>query len=282
MKLTNASSVPWKLEFSVDAGTDVIFAASATNDTGSVLSDVANAGASNGTTKVDVIAAPAADHTRIIDFVNFYNSGGSIRTLTVNLDINGTDRVLRIIALNPGEALQYSKDAGWQVFDTFGRVKILQTTTSALVGEWQTVVLGSDVTNNNAVANTIQDVTGLSFPVTANQMYWFEFNIFYTAAAATTGSRWSINGPASPTKLIYTSEYSLAATTTTRNANNISYDLPAASNATSGATGSNQATIYGCVQPISNGNLIARFASEVSSSAIVAKAGSFVRYLRTV
>lgn len=236
----------------------------------------------NNTTDVNIVPAPASSTQRIIDLISIYNRDTVAATVTVKLDANGTEYILGTWTLGPGERLEYNNDHGFQVYDAFGRVKILQTTTSALVGEWQSVVLGSDVTNNNAVANTIADVTGLSFPMIANEMYWFEFNIFYTAAATTTGSRWSVNGPASPTKLIYTSEYSLAATTTTRNANNISYDLPAASNATSGATGSNQATIYGCVQPISDGNLIARFASEVSSSAIVAKAGSFVRYLRTV
>ena len=96
-------------------------------------------------------------------------------------------------------------------------------------------VLASDVINNNATANTIADVTGLSFPVTAGGKYYFKFVIPYTAAATTTGSRWSINGPAN-TFLQYLSEYTLAATTTTRNANNTAFDLPAASNTASGGT----------------------------------------------
>jgi hypothetical protein len=74
------------------------------------------------------------------------------------------------------------------------------------------------------------------------------------------------------------SEYSLAATTTTRNANNISYELPAASNATSGATDRTRAVINGLILPSANGNVIARFASEVAASAIVALAGSKVHY----
>jgi hypothetical protein len=36
--------------------------------------------------------------------------------------------------------------------------------------------------------------------------------------------------------------------------------------------------VTGVIQPSANGTLVARFASEVSSSAIVAKAGSFVLY----
>jgi hypothetical protein len=54
--------------------------------------------------------------------------------------------------------------------------------------------------------------------------------------------------------------------------------VPAASNATSAATGSNIAIIEGIIKPSGSGTVIARFASEVASSAIVAKAGSYVEY----
>lgn len=140
------------------------------------------------------------------------------------------------------------------------------------------VVLGSDVTNNNGTANTMADVTGLSFAVVAGNTYYFEFVIPYTSAATTTGSRWSINGPGSPTLLHYRSEYTLTATTTTVNSAT-AYDTPAASNATS-LTAGNVATLWGIIKPSSDGTVIARFASEVSGSAVVAKAGAFLRYMQ--
>ena len=74
------------------------------------------------------------------------------------------------------------------------------------------------------------------------------------------------------------SEYSLTTTTSTRNAMLQAYDVPASSNATSAATGNNWAVIRGVIQPSADGTVIARFASEISSSAIVAKVNSFVRY----
>ena len=144
----------------------------------------------------------------------------------------------------------------------------------------QFVVLGSDVVNNNAVANTIADVTALSFPVVAGETYWFEFVIPYTSAATTTGSRWSINGPAAPTMLNYRSEYTLAATTLTANSAT-AYDIPAASNASSLTTG-NLATVWGIIKPSSSGTVTARFASEISNSAITAKAGATLRYMRVL
>jgi hypothetical protein len=140
------------------------------------------------------------------------------------------------------------------------------------------ISLSADVTNNNAVANSIASVTNLSFSVTANTTYKFKFFIVYTSAATTTGSRWSITGPAI-TFLNYNSEYSLTATSKTFNAGLSGYDLPAASNATSASTGSNIAIIEGIIRPSANGTVTARFASEVASSSIVAKGGrSYVEY----
>jgi hypothetical protein len=234
----------------------------------------------NNTTDVDVVGSPGSSTQRIVDFLSVYNRDTVNATVTVKLDANGTEYILWKGILATGEMLQYNDKNGFTTTTIAGAIKQSQMwgTNNATVNAINTTVLATDVINNNAVANTIAGVTGLSFPVVAGKMYWFEFNIFYTAQATTTGSRWSVSGPGSPTALCYTSEYSLAATTTTRNANNLSYDLPAASNATSSSTGSNQAIIYGFIIPSANGTLIARFASEVLSSAITAKIGSMVRW----
>jgi len=120
------------------------------------------------------------------------------------------------------------------------------------------------------------DVTGLSFVVTSGNVYWFKFFIFYSSAATTTGSRWSINGP-STSFLNYLSKYTLTATSETTNFQN-SYGVPSSANATSLSTG-NMAIIEGVIVPSANGTVIARFASEVSSSAITVQANSFVWYM---
>ncbi len=148
-------------------------------------------------------------------------------------------------------------------------------------GTWATagetiVVLGSDVINNNATLNTLQDCTGLSFAVTSGVRYRFRFTINYTAAAAATGSRWTLNGPAT-SELSYTSTYSLTATTNTYNSA-VAYSIPAASNLSSANTTGNISIITGVIVPSANGTLIARFASEVASSAITCEAGSTIEY----
>jgi hypothetical protein len=138
------------------------------------------------------------------------------------------------------------------------------------------VTLADNVVNNNAVANTIANVTGLSFPVVAGTTYRFYALIRYTSAATTTGSRWSVSGPANPTLLNYVSRYTVSATAVTTN-NATAYDLPAASNATS-LTAGNICVIEGIITPSQNGTFIIRFASEVSNSAITALAGSTIEY----
>jgi len=137
-------------------------------------------------------------------------------------------------------------------------------------------ILANDATNNNAVANTLQDV-GLSFDVVAGNTYKFKFFIVYTSAAATTGSRWVINGPAT-TFLDYYSNYTLTAISITNNQGLATYNVPAASNASS-LTGSNIAIIEGIIKPSATGTVLCRFASEILSSAIVAKGGrSYVEF----
>lgn len=139
--------------------------------------------------------------------------------------------------------------------------------------------LAANVINANATANTIADVTGLSFPVVAGQTSYFRFFIPYSAAATTTGSRWSINGPA-VTSLVYTSEYTLTASTQTNNEGLAGYNLPAAASASSGSLPANFAVLEGIINPSASGIVIARFASSVASSAITALAGSLVSYRR--
>ncbi len=233
----------------------------------------------NGTTPVVGVAAPAASTQRVIDFINIYNPNVANAQVIVRIDLNGTEYNLVTVTLAQSERLVYQEGAGWQVYTSAGALKTSLNQGSNVVASGDSVVvLASDVTNNNAVANSIADVTGLSFPVVNGTRYWFEFWIRYTSAAGTTGSRWSINGP-SQNELTYDSEYALTTTSKTFNVGNIAYDVPAASNASSPqTTGGNLAWISGIIRPTADGTVIARFASEIASSAIVAKAGSFVRY----
>ena len=230
-------------------------------------------------TTTQICESPLSGVLRNVKQLSVRNKGADTQVVTI-LHTDGSTQVEIIEAtLAPDTSLQYNESAGFWVTDTQGRVitSSQNNAGSPVVDSPVIVRLIADVTNNNATANTMQDVTGLSFPVTAGKLYTFEFNIVYTAAATTTGSRWGLQGPTF-TYLAFTSEYSLTSTTTTRNAVVQAYDSPAASNATSGSTGNNLARINGIILPSASGTVIARFASEIASSAIVAKAESYLIY----
>lgn len=231
-------------------------------------------------TTTTIVGSPAASTYRTLKTATIRNRHATTAQDVTVVHSDGTNiPELLKVTLAAGEALHYDEHAGWTVRDTFGRIKTREEAVAAAVNALNTVVLSADVTNNNGTANTIADVTGLSFPVTAGQTYWFAFWIAYTAAATTTGSRWSINGPATPTLLNFSSYYTLTATTQTVNYAT-AYDIPAASNASS-LTAGNLAVIEGIITPSASGSVIARFASEISASAIVAKAGSLLQWIRT-
>lgn len=159
-------------------------------------------------------------------------------------------------------------------------VRNLEFLTSQLLDVIPVTYLTTDVVNDEAVANTIADVTDLGFTVLANETHWFRFHILYDADAKTTGSRWSINGPAAPTLLAYRSQYGLTTASIVANEGLSSYDLPAGASASSPATSGNVAIVEGVITTSQDGEVIARFASEVSAAAITAKAGSFVEHRR--
>ena len=252
-------------------GLDAALAAKA--DDAATTSALAGKAATSHTHAVSGITGVTA--ARVLGSV----AGGVASELTASqvVDLIGSTRGSLIYRGASAWSLLGQGSAG-QVL-TSGGVGADPTWTTPSGGGDSVVVLGADVVNNNGVANTLQDVTGLSFPVVSGETYWFEFVIPYTAQATTTGSRWVLNGPAL-TSLYLRSEYTLTATTLTNNCLS-AYNMPAACNASSLATG-NVATLWGSIRCSANGSVIARFASEVLNSAITAKAGAIVRYRRTL
>ena len=240
------------------------------------LSPSFTSGDTNDTSVINLAPAAASGKTRIIDFFNVFNLDTTAKTVIIKV---GTRRLFSVV-LSPGETLQYTDSQGFQILTTAGSVKqSINQGANTTSSETQISVLASNVTNNNATANTMQDVTGLSFSILSGKLYEFEFNIEYTAAATATGSRWGVNASAgTAANLSLVSEYSLTTTTTTRNASIQAFDSPAASNATSASTGNNWSNIKGVIRATADATLTARFASEVASSAIVALAGSTVKW----
>jgi hypothetical protein len=256
------------------------------NASGTITPGRTNTEISTATTTT-VVGSPGASTQRNVQTLIVRNNHASTSNEVTIRHTDGTTAVdIFNTVLASKESIQFIDGVGFQVLTSTGAVKTSQNQgANSISSSISSAVLASDVTNNNATANTIADVTGLSFPVTSGNKYWFRFVIWYTAAATTTGSRWALNGPAT-TLLAYKTNQGLSAAGTSgtdvmTDVNQGAYDTPAASNASSPTATAGQANIViieGLVQPSGNGSIIARFASEVSSSAIVAKAGSTVFY----
>lgn len=217
------------------------------------------------------IAVGAGTMTESLFRAKLYaNAGGSVAcdSTAAVLDIVG-----QVGAITPLSGITAADGSAWR--DTGGLV--YHRVGADWLGRGR-VRLGAAVVNNNAVANTIQDVTGLAFPVKTGRTYRFRFFIPYAVAATTTGSRWSINGPVA-IYLNYRSEYSAGASSRTVNEGlGGAYDAPAASNTDSASLSRNIAVIEGIINPNADGTLQARFASEVAGSAVTASAHAYVEY----
>jgi hypothetical protein len=230
----------------------------------------------NNTTAINLVPSPSASVNRIIDYLSIYNADSVSSTVTVRFNVSGTPYILTSASLYPGEKLEYQEGIGFRSLTSAGALKQSNRLSYNNITGINSVVLTADRINNNVTANTIADITGLSFSVTSGKTYWFRFVIPFTSASNSTGSRFSINGAAT-SSLHYESQYSLTGSTMTINQGLGTYDSPASCNITSNLTG-NIAIIEGVATFSASGTLIGRFASEVSNSAITARQGSVVFY----
>lgn len=145
------------------------------------------------------------------------------------------------------------------------------------VSGYRTLVqLSSDVAHS---ATSFATVTGLSFPVTSGTMYRFEAIIAFTSAATTTGSKWSLDGPAMTrgSWSVRTPPASGAYPNTPIAQYQAAYDTGTITSGTP-TTDNNLVLISGFILPSASGTVSVRFASEIAASAITAKAGSCIEY----
>lgn len=216
-------------------------------------------------TTTEVAAGPSdtTSTVREIETLSIRNVDTSSNTVTIkHTDAAGTAVELKKSVIAAGGEVMYDINRGW--------TSATQTPAGATL-----ITLAAPITNADASANTLADVTGLAFAVTSGYTYRFRALIPYTSAATTTGSRWTINGP-TVTSLSYKSVYTIDATSQTTNFAT-AIQIPAAANATSLTTG-NVATIEGVIKPSADGTVQVQFASEVSASAVVALAGATLEW----
>jgi len=230
----------------------------ATSSNSLVLTNKTISGASNTITNVSLT-------TGVTGTLPVANGGTGTTSLTANNVLlgNGTSAV-QVVAPGASGNVLTSNGTTWQ-------------STAPAAGGDTLVVLGSDVANSTT---SFADITGMTFAVTSGETYHFDAVIVYTSAATATGSKWSVNGPATPTLLAYRTE-SPTTTTTSRIDYADTYDTGGPSTQSPGITNL-IAKIEGIVKVSASGTFAMRFGSEVASSAITAKAGSVLRWRKVL
>ena len=230
----------------------------------------------NNTTAVDLVGSPSSSTQRNVEYLNVYNADTSSAIVTFLFNDNGTTYEINVATLLPGEKVEYQSGIGFKVLDCFGSNKIsIEYQPIPLTSGFTTVILGTDYTNSNATLNTLEDITGYSFPVTSGKTYWFRFQFLVTAALATTGHRVTINGPTTSDLSYYT--LLIASTSSASSSWNATYGLPANTTATTPLTGG-MGYLEGIATFSADGTLIGRVASEVAGSGVIIKAGSIIYY----
>jgi hypothetical protein len=87
----------------------------ATYQDSTVAPAATNQGASNSTTAVTLVAAPASGVQRRLKYLSIYNADTVSAAVTVRLNDNATLRTLVNIALPSGSTLSFVHGAGWSV-----------------------------------------------------------------------------------------------------------------------------------------------------------------------
>lgn len=88
-----------------------------------ILSAAEVDGATNSTTPVTLVSAPATSTSRKISTIFITNTDTVSATVTVQLNNNGTTRILFKSVLSTLDQATYSDSSGWTVLDSNGNVK---------------------------------------------------------------------------------------------------------------------------------------------------------------
>lgn len=69
---------------------------------------------SNGLTDADMLAAPASGHQYIIDGISIYNRDTILHTVTIKLDVGGTEKIIWRGDVAAGALLEWIEGYGWK------------------------------------------------------------------------------------------------------------------------------------------------------------------------
>ncbi len=125
-------------------------------------------------------------------------------------------------------------------------------------------------------STTMQTATGLAFAVSSAALYRFEFIVGWQSIAITTGIAFGVNGPASPTMLVYETDIStgLIGGVVTRTGR--AFNVQTVASLAIDSSGVNSYAYVGGVlrNGVNAGTLQLQFASEVAGSTVSVRGGS--------
>lgn len=214
-------------------------------------------------TTTDILSAPAASTLRNVQTVNVRNKDTLSVTVTVLLDLNGTDYELHEVTLLAGETLIWTKELGWYVIPASNKLDVLKRVTA-------------DVTN---ATTSWADITALETPIVSGKVYAFQAWLIHQTNATTTGARFGVTGP---TMTILGSGFHQITASVTAATFGMSAAVTAADTGfvveTTGPGAVNMtAIIGGYVAPSADGTFKMRCQSEVAiAGGLVVKAGSWL------
>ena len=78
---------------------------------------------SNNTTDVDIVAAPAQNFVRNVEYISIYNADTITATVTVKIDDGGTETIIIKAALATLESMHYDNQGGWYALTAAGARK---------------------------------------------------------------------------------------------------------------------------------------------------------------
>lgn len=116
LEVVTAAAVTTALVF-VASFVDVTVSTMAANDPGSSIGTFNNS-------DTTVVASPAAGDVRKINYLNLYNADNIAHTVTIQIDVSATNRILRKVVLEVGWSVTYVDGQGWMVFDEYGQPRL--------------------------------------------------------------------------------------------------------------------------------------------------------------
>lgn len=150
--------------------------------------------ATNSTTTVDLVQAPASSTQRIVDFLTVQNVDTVQNDVTIRFNDNGTTYILFKIRLGVGDKIEYHEGKGFRVINSSGGQATFKSFGSSISNvNTGTVYLPADLSLASTSSVFPVPINGLEFPININKLYEFKFFILFDVDATTTGVKWNLS-----------------------------------------------------------------------------------------